>query len=72
MSRVIIDKNKYLYIDGYKAISHYDTEALKIVLEDNTLSITGKGLVLEGFSSHEIYISGKIASVEWENRGSSI
>ncbi len=58
-----------LYIENHKGIIEYSIEKIRVDINKGTLIILGKDLFIKTIITEEIIISGKIYSVEFNNRG---
>ncbi|MCL2018295.1 MAG: YabP/YqfC family sporulation protein [Oscillospiraceae bacterium] len=57
--------NTELVIDRCERITAYDENVIKLEMLNNTLTITGSGLLMQNFSIDGVIIKGKIHSAEF-------
>lgn len=58
-----------LYVENHKGIIEYSVEKIRIDINKGNLIIRGKDLSIKTIITEEIIVSGKIYSVEFNNRG---
>ena len=65
MTRIILQDNKSVHIDGYKRILNYDKESIKLLCSKKIIEIYGNNLNVIYFTSIQIEIEGMIDGVKW-------
>jgi sporulation protein YqfC len=64
-SYIHITDNLEIIIDCCRSIMTYDENIIKLRLINNSLTITGAGMIMRNFSTDGVIIAGKIYSVEF-------
>lgn len=59
--------NKYVVINGHKGISGYDDEVISVKIKNGLIKVLGCNLKLATLTDSEVYISGNIKGVQFEN-----
>lgn len=67
-SQIQIIGNKEVLVDGCKKILEYDDVFVKVSTWNMIVNIWGSELTVNDFGSGEIFVCGKIQSIELENR----
>lgn len=67
-SQIQITGNKEVLVDGCKKILEYNDVFVKVSTWDMIVNIWGSELTVNDFGSGEIFVCGKIQSIELENR----
>ncbi len=65
---VTLENDRNVWVDGCLAILVYERDKVAIKLSRRNLIVNGSELVLKSYSSHELCISGRISSVNLEDR----
>ncbi len=65
LPRMTLIGNIQLYLENYGGIIEYNQEILRLSIRGGEIVIQGDDLVIRNFFSEEIYIEGKIHSVEY-------
>lgn len=65
LPRVTLIGNIQLYLENYAGIIEYNQEILRLSIRGGEIVIRGSELVIKNFFSEEIYVEGKIHSIEY-------
>lgn len=66
-TRLIIIDNTHIYLENYQSVLEYTQKRVGIHIGTHNLIIEGTGLVLESLGKENMAVSGKIASIQYEN-----
>lgn len=64
-SLITLIGNSEISIEGLRGILDYDSELLRINTVSGIVALTGCNLTIEAMTPEEVYIKGKITSVEF-------
>lgn len=64
-SLITLIGNSEISIEGLRGILDYDSELLRINTVSGIVALTGCKLTIEAMTPEEVYIKGKITSVEF-------
>lgn len=64
ITRVTALGNELIYIENYKGIIEYDENLIRLA---NKVTIVGESLCIEEITNNEVFISGEINNIEFEN-----
>lgn len=65
MTRIIMEGQNSLHIDGYKGIVSFSDSTICIQSKNNKIEIVGKDLIIESFTGTWMKIVGVIISINW-------
>ncbi len=65
LPRITLIGNIQLYLENYAGIIEYNQEILRLSIRGGEIVIRGDDLIIRNFFSEEIYIEGKIHSIEY-------
>ena len=66
MTRIVINENKSVYVDGYRHILKYDEDEIVLKLSKKQLHIKGNELTITSFCNTEFLITGNIMNICFE------
>lgn len=64
---VCMEGNESVYIENYSQITDYDDKVVKLRGKKLCVRITGSRLCISSYTKTDMYIEGKIKSVEYYN-----
>jgi sporulation protein YqfC len=65
LPRVTLIGNLQLYLENYGGIIEYNDELLRLKIKGGEIIVKGKSLTIKNFFGEEIFIEGKIQSIEY-------
>lgn len=65
MTRIIMEGQQSLHIDGYKGIISFSDTTICIRCKNKKLEVVGKDLKIESFTGTWMQIVGLIISISW-------
>ncbi|MDO9534294.1 MAG: sporulation protein YqfC [Bacillota bacterium] len=65
LPRVTLIGNLQLYLENYGGIIEYNDELLRLKIKGGEIIVKGKNLTIKNFFGEEIFIEGKIKSIEY-------
>lgn len=66
MTRIVINENKSVYVDGYRHILKYNEDEIILKLSKKQLLIKGSELTITSFCNTELLIKGNILNICFE------
>ena len=66
LPRLLLTGHRELFIENYRGILEYGTDALRIATSGKTVRVCGSALTIKSIASEEITLEGNIDSVSFE------
>ncbi len=66
LPRVTLIGNVHFYLENYGGIIQYNQEIVRLKVKEGEIVIKGHDLSIKNFFAQEIFIEGKIKSIEYQ------
>ncbi|QJC52554.1 sporulation protein YqfC [Paenibacillus albicereus] len=64
LPRMTMIGDRQLYIENHRGVLHFSSEQLRLQLSHGVLEVSGADLVIRTIWTEEVFIEGKIASIQ--------
>jgi len=66
LPRVTLIGNVHFYLENYGGVIEYNEEIVRLKVKEGEIIIKGKDLSIKNFFAEEIFIEGKIKTIEYQ------
>lgn len=66
LPRVTLIGNIHFYLENYGGIIEYSEDLVRLKVKEGEIIIKGKNLSIKNFCAEDIFIEGKIQSIEYQ------
>jgi sporulation protein YqfC len=60
--------NRQLYIENHRGVLHFSSELLRLSLQNGSVEVRGKQLVLRAILPEEVFVEGIISDIQYTDR----
>ncbi|MCM3746366.1 sporulation protein YqfC [Paenibacillus pasadenensis] len=64
LPRMTMIGDRQLYIENHRGVLHFSSEQLRLQLSQGVLEVTGTDLIIRTIWTEEVFIEGKIQSIQ--------
>ncbi|SDT36531.1 sporulation protein YqfC [Paenibacillaceae bacterium GAS479] len=69
LPRMTMIGDRQLYIENHRGVLHFSSELLRLKLSQGILEVSGTDLIIRTIWTEEVFVEGKIESIQLMDRG---
>jgi sporulation protein YqfC len=69
LPRLTLIGGKQLYIENHRGVIHFSPQELHLELQDGTMEVEGRGLVIRAIMPDEVFVEGTILGIKYRGLG---